>query len=69
MTNDPTSNYIDLGAVTLWIATAANLMPAVAAMLSIIWFTLRIVETRTVQKLLGSYAWIDRSDKHDGSED
>lgn len=68
MTNDPTSNYIDLGAVTLWIATAANLMPAVAAMLSIVWFTLRILETRTVQKLLGSYAWIDRSPKND-SED
>lgn len=68
--NDPTtSTYIDIGAVTLWIATAANFMPAVAALLSIVWFTLRILETRTVQKLLGSYSWIERSNRHDSSED
>jgi hypothetical protein len=35
------------------LGTLVNWLPAVAALLSIIWTTLRIYESKTVQKLLG----------------
>jgi len=35
------------------IGTLAQLLPAIAALVTIIWTSIRIYETRTVQKLLG----------------
>lgn len=37
----------------LAVATLADWLPAVAALLSIVWTVIRIFETRTVQSLLG----------------
>lgn len=69
MTNDnPATTYIDSGAVALWVASVANILPSIAALLSIIWFLLRIAESKTVQHMLGRYAWIKKENK-DGSED
>jgi chromate transport protein ChrA len=58
MTNEPSAHYLDLGAVTVWLASLAQILPSIAAMLSVIWFAIRILESQTVQQLLGSYAWI-----------
>lgn len=41
-----------LSVVTV-VATLANVLPAVAALFTIIWTGIRIYETDTVQKLLG----------------
>jgi peptidoglycan biosynthesis protein MviN/MurJ (putative lipid II flippase) len=35
------------------IGTLAQLLPAIAALMTIIWTAIRIYETRTVQRLLG----------------
>ena len=35
------------------VGTLANILPAVAAIFTIIWTSIRIYETETVQKLLG----------------
>lgn len=68
-TDHSTTNYIDLGAVTIWIASFANLMPSIAALLSIIWFAIRILETKTVQRLLGRYAWIKEQPNAKGTSE
>jgi len=44
------------------IATIAGWLPAIAAFVSIIWGVLRILETRTVQKLLGKCPKTRRED-------
>lgn len=59
----PNSNtatgMLDAGAFTLYVASFAQLLPSIAAFLSVAWFGLRILETRTVQKLLGKWSWIE----------
>lgn len=67
--NSPTTNAIDAGAFTLYMASFANVIPAVAAFLSAVWFILRIMETRTVQHLLGRYAWVKREGDKDEADD
>ena len=58
MTHEPSAHYLDVGAVTLWIASLAKILPSIAALLSIIWFLIRIAESETVQQLLGQYRWM-----------
>lgn len=58
MTNEPSANIYDVGAITVWLASLAQILPSIAALLSVIWFIIRIAESQTVQQLLGSYAWI-----------
>lgn len=43
----------DAGAVAITVGTLADLLPAVAATLTIVWTLIRIYETQTVQSLLG----------------
>lgn len=66
--HEPTANVIDASAVTIWIASFAQILPSVAAFLSVIWFAIRIVESETVQGMLGSYAWIKKGDRHNGKD-
>lgn len=58
MIQDDHARYVDAGAVMVWVASMANILPAIAAALSIIWMLLRIAETKTVQQMLGKYRWI-----------
>jgi len=44
---------VDGFAVTTTVATIINLLPAIAALLSIVWTMIRIYETKTVQALFG----------------
>lgn len=56
--HEPTANYLDYGALTIWIASVAQILPSIAALLSIIWFAIRIAESATVQQMLGRFRWI-----------
>lgn len=64
MPNEPTANIIDAGAITIWIASLSQILPSIAALLSIIWFVIRIIESETAQKLLGRYGWLKKEMKN-----
>jgi hypothetical protein len=51
--NEGTKHVLDGLSLITVIGTLMNWLPAVAALLSIIWTLLRIYESKTVQKLLG----------------
>lgn len=51
MTNDP-KTVVDVGAAAVAGLSWAQVLPNLAAILSIVWFLIRIYETRTVQKLM-----------------
>lgn len=63
--HDGSAHLIDIGAIGLWLATFANWAPSIAAVLSMIWFLIRVLETRTVQALFGKHAWVKRFDDKD----
>jgi hypothetical protein len=46
-------SFVDSISLITVVGTLTNLLPAVAAVLSIFWTVIRIYETKTVQKLLG----------------
>ena len=51
--DEPTKQIVDLLSLGVVFATFADWLPSIAALLTIVWTTIRIWETRTVQKLLG----------------
>ncbi|MCI4653136.1 hypothetical protein [Sphingomonas aquatilis] len=53
----------DVVSATIVVGTLAQLLPHIAAILTIIWTLIRILETNTVQRLLGRD--VD-TEKHDG---
>ena len=52
---DATKHLIDTASIATAVGTMMQLLPAIAALFTIIWTTIRIYETKTVQKLLGKY--------------
>ena len=50
---DATKHIIDTASIATAIGTLMQLLPAIAALFTIIWTTIRIYETKTIQKLLG----------------
>ena len=50
---DATKHLIDTASIATAVGTMMQLLPAIAALFTIIWTTIRIYETKTVQKLLG----------------
>ena len=52
---DATKHIIDTASIATAIGTMMQLLPAIAALFTIIWTTIRIYETKTVQKLLGKH--------------
>lgn len=53
---ETTKHAIDAISVATVLGTLMNILPSIAAGLSIIWTLVRIYETTTVQKLLGRTA-------------
>ena len=51
--SDATKHIIDGASIATAVGTMMQLLPAIAALFTIIWTTIRIYETKTVQKLLG----------------
>ena len=50
---DATKHVIDGVSIATAVGTMMQILPAIAALFTIIWTTIRIYETKTVQKLLG----------------
>lgn len=67
MPNEPTANVLDVGAITIWIASLSQILPSIAALLSIVWFIIRIMESETVQQLLGDLGWIKPKETKNGN--
>ena len=52
---DATKHLIDTASIATAVGTLMQLLPAIAALFTIVWTSIRIYETKTVQKLLGKY--------------
>jgi len=50
---EATKHAVDALSVGVVVGTVFSWLPAIAALLSIIWTAIRIFETKTVQRLLG----------------
>jgi hypothetical protein len=53
MTQEGTKTALDAVSIVTVIGTLADILPAIAALFTIVWTCIRIYETETVQKLLG----------------
>lgn len=51
--HDVTKTMLDAASVFTVVGTLMEMLPAVAAVFTIIWTAIRIYETETVQRLLG----------------
>lgn len=51
--SDNAKSVIDAISISTVLGTLAGILPAIAALVSIVWTSIRIYETKTVQKLLG----------------
>jgi len=52
---DATKHVIDGASIATAVGTMMQLLPAIAALFTIVWTSIRIYETKTVQKLLGKH--------------
>ena len=52
---ESTKHILDTASIATAVGTLMQLLPAIAALFTIIWTTIRIYETKTVQKLLGKH--------------
>ena len=52
-THETTKHVVDALSIMTVVGTLVQLLPAVAALFTIVWTGIRIYETDTVQKLLG----------------
>ena len=53
--SDATKHIIDGASIATAVGTLMQVLPAVAALFTIVWTAIRIYETKTVQKLLGKH--------------
>ena len=51
--SDATKHVIDGASIATAVGTMMQVLPAMAALFTIVWTVIRIYETKTVQKLLG----------------
>ena len=52
---DATKHIIDGASIATAVGTMIQVLPAIAALFTIVWTLIRIYETKTVQKLLGKH--------------
>jgi hypothetical protein len=55
MTIENTKTTIDVAAASITVGTVMSILPAIAALFTIIWTIIRIYETKTVQKILSRW--------------
>lgn len=55
LVSETTKQTIDMGAVAVTIGTVTQILPAIAAVATIVWTTIRIYETDTVQNYLKKF--------------
>jgi hypothetical protein len=58
--DEASKHIIDFASVATVLGTLADMLPAVAALFTIIWTSIRIYETKTVQGWLGKKDAIDK---------
>ena len=51
--HDTIKPIVDMVSVATVVGTLMNLLPAIAALFTIVWTAIRIYESRTVQQMLG----------------
>ena len=52
---ESTKHILDTASIATALGTVMQVLPAIAALFTIVWTTIRIYETKTVQKLLGKH--------------
>ena len=52
---DATKHVIDTASIVTAVGTLMQILPAIAALFTIVWTLIRIYETKTIQKLLGKH--------------
>jgi len=52
---DATKHVIDTASIATAVGTVMQVLPAIAALFTIVWTLIRIYETKTIQKLLGKH--------------
>jgi hypothetical protein len=50
---ESTKHVLDTASIATAVGTMMQVLPAIAALFTIVWTCIRIYETKTVQKLLG----------------
>ena len=50
---DATKHVLDGASIATAVGTLTQVLPAIAALFTIVWTLIRIYETKTIQKLLG----------------
>jgi hypothetical protein len=50
---ESTKHVLDTASIVTAVGTMMQVLPAIAALFTIVWTCIRIYETKTVQKLLG----------------
>ena len=53
--SDATKHVIDGASIATAVGTMMQVLPAIAAVFTIVWTLIRIYETKTMQKLLGKH--------------
>jgi len=51
--DEATKHILDFASVATVLGTLADMLPAIAALFTIVWTAIRIYETNTVQRFLG----------------
>jgi FtsH-binding integral membrane protein len=62
MTEEGIKHVGDAVSIVTVVGTLANVLPAIAALFTIVWTGIRIYETSTIQKLLGKTPKSDTTD-------
>ena len=55
MMDENTKHLVDSASIATVVGTLAGILPAIAALFTIIWTSIRIYESDTVQKLIKKY--------------
>ena len=58
--DEATKHLIDFASIATVLGTLADMLPAIAAIFTIVWTTLRIYETKTVQGWMGRNDAVDK---------
>ena len=52
---ESTKHVLDTASIATAVGTVMQVLPAIAALFTIVWTLIRIYETKTIQKLLGKH--------------
>lgn len=53
--DENTKHLVDSASIATVVGTLAGILPAIAALFTIVWTTIRIYESNTVQKLINKH--------------